>query len=69
VTTCLYKKSFLKDLARLPQRQRARVERLVFEEIPALDDIFAALDIRKMKGYEGYYPRGSEPGELANRAA
>jgi len=28
---------------------------LVFEEIPKLNNMFATLDIKKMKGYQGYY--------------
>ena len=53
--TCLYKKSFLKDLAKLPKHYRAQIERLVFEEIPVLDNVFATLDVKKMKGYQSYY--------------
>ena len=53
--TCLYKKTFLSDLARLPKRYRVRIERLVFHEVPQLDDLFAQLDIKKMKGYQSYY--------------
>ena len=52
---CFYKKSFLKDLAKLPKHYREQIERLVFEEIPKLNDMFATLDIKKMKGYQGYY--------------
>ena len=55
MTSCLYKKAFLNDLARLPKRYRLRIERLVFDEIPRLDDLFAQLDIKKMKGYQSYY--------------
>ena len=55
VVACLYKKSFLNDLANLPKHYRERVERLVFGEIPELDNLFAILDIKKMKGYQGYY--------------
>jgi len=55
VIDCLYKKAFLKDLARLPKRYRERIERLVFEEVPRLENAFAKLDIRKMKGYQSYY--------------
>jgi len=32
-----YKKIFLKDPAALPKRYRARIERLVFDQIPASD--------------------------------
>ena len=38
-----YKKIFLKDLAALPKRYRARIERLVFDEIPASDNLFGIL--------------------------
>jgi len=55
VISCLYKKAFLNDLARLPRRYRVRIERLVFDKIPQLDDLFAQLDIKKMKGYQSYY--------------
>ena len=52
---CLYKKSFLNDLAKLPKHYREPIERLVFEEIPKLSNVFATLDIKKMKGYQHYY--------------
>jgi len=55
MTTCLYKKTFLKDLANLPSVSRKRIEKLVFDEIPAYNNIFEDLDIKKMKGYKGYY--------------
>jgi|GEM_PF-7077655 hypothetical protein len=50
-----YKKIFLKDLAALPKRYRARIERLVFDEIPASDNLFRDFDIHKMRGYENYF--------------
>ena len=34
---------------------RRRIERLVFEDIPKLNNIFGALDIKKMRGYRDYY--------------
>jgi len=49
---CGYKKIFLKDLATVPRRYRSRIERLVFDEIPASENIFSDSDIRKMKGFE-----------------
>ena len=55
MTTCLYKKTFLKDLANLPSVSRKRIEKLVFDEIPAYNNIFEDLDIKKMKGYKRYY--------------
>jgi len=50
-----YKKIFLKDLASLPKRYRARIERLVFDEIPASHNLFRDFDIHKMRGSENYY--------------
>jgi mRNA-degrading endonuclease RelE of RelBE toxin-antitoxin system len=50
-----YKKIFLKDLAAIPKRYRARIERLVFDEIPASDNLFLDFDIHKMRGHENYY--------------
>jgi hypothetical protein len=45
---CGYKKIFLKDLAAPPKRHRSRIERLVFEQIPASADFFHEFDIDKM---------------------
>jgi len=52
---CGYKKIFLKDLAAIPKRHRSRIERLVFDQIPASENIFHDFDIRKMKGYDNCY--------------
>jgi mRNA interferase RelE/StbE len=52
---CGYKKIFLKDLAALPGRYRARIERLVFEQIPESENIFRDFDIHKIRGFENYY--------------
>ena len=51
---CGYKKIFLKDLAALPGRHRVRIERLVFDQVPASENIFRDFDIHKMKGFENY---------------
>jgi uncharacterized pyridoxamine 5'-phosphate oxidase family protein len=51
MTTCSYKKTFLKDLANLPLVYRERIEKLAFEEIPELGNIFGSMDIKKMRGY------------------
>jgi mRNA interferase RelE/StbE len=55
MVACGYKKVFLKDLAAIPRRYRSRIERLVFEQIPASDTIFQDFDIHKMRGFENYY--------------
>ena len=52
---CLYKKTFLKDLANLPPTYRERIEKLVFEEISELANIFCVRDVKKMRGYRDYY--------------
>lgn len=52
---CFYKRSFLKDLAKLPRRRREQIERLVFEEIPCLHNVLAIPSMKKMKGYRRYY--------------
>jgi len=54
-SACGYKKIFLKDLSVIPGRNRSRIERLVFDQIPASENIFHDFDIRKMKGYDNYY--------------
>ena len=53
MTTCSYKKTFLKDLANLPLVYRERIEKLTFEEIPELDNIFGSLDIKKDARIQG----------------
>jgi len=52
---CFYKKTFLKDLAKLPLDYGKKVERIVFEDIPKSDNVFEVFDIKKMRGYKGYY--------------
>jgi hypothetical protein len=48
---CFYKKTFLKDLAAIPARYRSRIERLVFDKIPASENPHHDFDIHKMSGY------------------
>jgi len=52
---CGYKKVFLKDLAAVPKPYQARIEQLVFDHIPASENIFRDFDIHKMAGSEYYY--------------
>lgn len=52
---CSYKKSFLKDLANLPKNYRKNIEKLVFEDIPAAQNVFEACDVRKMQVYGNFY--------------
>ena len=52
---CFYKKTFLKDLTRIPKDYQQRIATLVLEKIPDSGDIFSDSDIVKMKGYPDYY--------------
>jgi len=52
---CFYKKIFLKDLAKLSLSYRKKVEKIVFEDIPKFNNIFQALDVKKMRGHKNYY--------------
>ena len=50
-----YKKKFLKELAKIPQKTRFQIENFVFEEISELVTLEDAHKIEKMKGYSAYY--------------
>jgi mRNA-degrading endonuclease RelE of RelBE toxin-antitoxin system len=52
---CGYKNIFLKDLAAIPKRHRSRIERLVFDEIPASENIFSDSGIDRMKGFSHFW--------------
>ena len=51
----VYKKRFLRDLAKLPAEVRKSIERFVFEEVPKLKALGESGKIEQMKGYKGYY--------------
>jgi mRNA interferase RelE/StbE len=58
VITCLYKKTFLSDLASIDLKHRERMENLVFEKIPGLENInalFQSLDVKSMRGHPGHF--------------
>ena len=50
-----YRKRFLKELAKIPSKNRIKIEKFVFEELPELDSIFKSGKIEQMKGYPSYY--------------
>jgi mRNA interferase RelE/StbE len=52
---CLYKKTFLKDLLELPMAYRKKIEKMVFEDIPAQKDMPERIDIKKIQGHDGYF--------------
>lgn len=45
----------MKDLARIHPDYRERNEALVFEKIPASENLFADFGLRKIRGYQDYY--------------
>ena len=51
---CAYTPQFLKDLSRLPIRERARVEEIVFGDA-IKNDPFVSGKAEKLKGYAEYY--------------
>ena len=51
----VYRKRFLRDLAKLPAEIRKAVERFVFEEAPKLNALGESGKIEQMKGYKAYY--------------
>ena len=50
-----YHKKFLKELAKIPAKQRKNIEQFVFNEIPNSNNIFEIGKIEKMKGYPSHY--------------
>ena len=51
----LINKKFLQDLAILPVKERHRVEKFLFEEVPTFRRISEIPNIIKLKGYKNYY--------------
>ncbi|QSZ66702.1 hypothetical protein RJ40_03930 [Methanofollis aquaemaris] len=52
---CLYKKTFLKDLTKVPIPLRENIEELVFSAIPDSNDLYTDFDFKKMKGHSDFY--------------
>ena len=50
-----FKKRFLRDLKGLPTAIRQRVEVLVFEELPEIDNIQQLSGLKKIQGHHTYY--------------
>lgn len=51
----LYRKRFLKDLARVPSKIRLQIESFVFDDLPVLESITKNSKIEKMRGYQSCY--------------
>lgn len=50
-----FKNSFIKDLKNLPEGVKQQIERLVYVDIPELDQFADIRSIKKIVGYENYY--------------
>ena len=51
-----YRESFLKDLSKVqPQKTREKIENLVFEQIPEINNPFLYKGLEAMQGYHGFY--------------
>ncbi len=48
-------KRFLKDLAKIPSRDRARIETFVFEELEQYKGIEQIGNMDKLQGYDTFY--------------
>jgi len=48
-------KTFLKELARIPARQREKVEQFVFEDAAAFQRREDIPNLKKLKGYKYFY--------------
>jgi mRNA interferase RelE/StbE len=56
VWRCIYKESFLKDLSKIqPHKTRESIEKLVFEQIPSLENPFLYKGLEAMHGYRDFY--------------
>ena len=48
-------KTFLKELAKIPTSQRAKVEQFVFKDASAFSSLGDIPNLKKLKGYKNYY--------------
>lgn len=48
-------KVFLKELSKIPKKERQKVEKLVFDEVEEYADLYQIPNIGKLKGYAHYY--------------
>jgi len=46
---------FLKELAKLPARERLKVEKLLFEEVESYKSLAQIPNFKKLKGYRNFY--------------
>ena len=50
-----YTKKFLKELSKLPLKDRRKIENFVFVELPNFKSIYESGIIEKLKGYSDFY--------------
>ncbi|MFP4671712.1 MAG: type II toxin-antitoxin system RelE family toxin [Desulfohalobiaceae bacterium] len=50
-----YKKRFLRDLEKLPESVKQRVQEIAFVELPGVDDVQQISGLKKLKGFNVYY--------------
>ena len=50
-----YQKKFLKELAKIPAKRRAQIEKFVFEEVPRMKSLAESGNIEQITDYPGYY--------------
>lgn len=48
-------KKFLKDLIKIPNRERIKIEQFVFEECKNIDSFWSLHSAEKLCGYKSYY--------------
>ena len=50
-----YKKRFLKDLNKIPDQVKQRIQEVVFEQIPQAEDLQSIDGLKKIQGFSKYY--------------
>ena len=50
-----YKKRFLKDLNKIPDQVKQRIQEVVFEQIPQAKDLQSIDELKKIQVFSGYY--------------
>ncbi len=50
-----YNKTFLKELSKVPPKQRRRIEKFVFDDIQTMESLNEIPDLKKLSGFENYF--------------
>jgi len=51
----VYRKKFLKELAKIPLQTREKIEEYVFNNVPLATSVIELKKIERLKGYPAYY--------------